>query len=142
MFLALDTLGQYLIQVPFSYSIQDDTQANYAKKITKQQAIIDWHSNALEIDQRIRAFTPWPICQTNHNETRIRVWKAQAINDKTSAKAGEIVSINENSIDIACGEGSILRLLTLQRDGSKQLPIPEFCNGYPLKLGDTFNSPD
>ena len=137
-----ETIKQLIKHPNLEYAIQDDSQANYAKKITKQQAIIDWHSNAVEIDQRIRAFTPWPICQTNHNETRIRVWKAQAINDKTSAKAGEIVSINENSIDIACGEGSILRLLTLQRDGSKQLPISEFCNGYPLKLGDTFSSHD
>jgi len=135
-----------LIQVPcinpqLEAKIQDNSKANYAKKISKQQALIDWSMSAKEIDQRIRAFTPWPICQTFHNETRIRVWKAEALDLKTNSNEGAIIAINENSIDVACSEG-VLRLLTLQRDGSKQLPTQEFCNGYSLTVGDTFSSPN
>ena len=122
--------------------IQDDQLANYAKKISKDQAVIDWNMSAAEIDQRIRAFTPWPICQTTHNDTRIRIWKAQALEAQPGkeGKPGEIITVNENDIEIICGDG-VLSLQTLQRDGSKQLPIQEFCNGYPLKAGDQFSSP-
>ena len=122
-------------------TIQDNSKANYAKKINKQQAMIDWHMSATEIDQCIRAFTPWPICQTFHNGTRIRIWKAQALDVQTKNNAGEIIAINEDSIDVACSEG-VLRLQTLQRDGSKQLQAQEFCNGYSLTTGDIFSTPE
>ena len=136
-----DTITQLSINPLLHAATQDDSKANYAKKITKQQAVIDWHNSASEIDQRIRAFTPWPICQTTHNETRIRIWKAQALDIPSNDSAGKIIAINESSIDVACGEG-VLRLLTMQRDGSKQLPTQEFCNGYSLTTGDIFNSPN
>ena len=91
--------------------------------------------SAKEIDQCIRAFTPWPICQTSHNGTRIRVWQA-SISEKTStAAAGSVIAVNDDNIEVACGDG-VLQLKTLQRDGSKQLPINEFCNGYPLQVSD------
>ena len=114
---------------------QDDSQSNYAKKISKDEANIDWNMSATEIDQRIRAFTPWPICLTYHNGTRIRVWQATTAKLSSNAPAGSIISISDSSVDIACGDG-VLELKTLQRDGSKQLPMQEFCNGYPLKVGD------
>ena len=136
-----ETIEQLSANPLLHSTTQNDTEANYAKKISKQQAVIDWKNSAAEIDQRIRAFTPWPICQTTHNETRIRIWKAQALDVQQNDSAGKIIAINENSIDIACGEG-VLRLLTLQRDGSKQLPTQEFCNGYSLAVGDIFNSPN
>ena len=124
--------------------IQDNQLANYAKKISKDQAVINWNMSAAEIDQRIRAFTPWPICQTTHNGTRIRVWKAQALDNQLKhskeAKPGDIIAVNDNTIEVVCGNG-VLSLQTLQRDGSKQLPIQEFCNGYPLNVGDHFSSP-
>jgi len=117
---------------------QDHTQSNYAKKISKNEAIIDWNMSAKEIDQYIRAFTPWPICQTSHNGTRIRVWQA-SISEKTSnAAAGSVIAVNDDNIEVACGDG-VLQLKTLQRDGSKQLPINEFCNGYPLQVGDNLD---
>jgi len=136
-----ETIEQLSANPLLHSTTQNDAEANYAKKISKQQAVIDWKNSAAEIDQRIRAFTPWPICQTTHNETRIRIWKAQALDVQQNDSAGKIIAINENSIDIACGEG-VLRLLTLQRDGSKQLPTQEFCNGYSLAVGDIFNSPN
>lgn len=136
-----ETIRQLEQNPKLSAQIQDDTLANYAKKISKDQAIIDWHMTAKEIDQRIRAFNPWPICQTEHNGTRIRIWKAQAINTQTNAKPGNIIAANDHSIDIACGSGA-LRLETLQRDNSKQLAIQEFCNGYQLNIGDHFCSPE
>jgi len=115
---------------------QDDEQANYAKKITKQEAVIDWHYDASQIDQQIRAFTPWPICQTTHNGVRIRVWGATLKDNTTSdATPGTVIAIDDNRIDVQCS-GTILSLNTLQRDGSKPLAIREFLNGYTIKVGD------
>jgi len=120
---------------------QDDAQSNYAKKITKQEAVIDWTMSATQIDQTVRAFTPWPICQTTHSNVRIRVWQTSVLAQETpkAQPSGTIIAINDDSLDVQCGEG-ILRLETLQRDGSKPLSVREFCNGYPLTVNDQFDT--
>lgn len=124
-------------------ALQDDRQSNYARKINKDEAVIDWTMSATAIDRRIRAFTPWPICQTHHNGTRIRIWQATDISSTTpndeKKQAGQIIAVNDDSIDVNCGSG-VLRLKTLQKDGSKQLAIREFCNGYPLTVADYFGA--
>ena len=131
----LETINRLSVNPNLNAEKQDDSQSNYAKKITKTEAVIDWTMSATDIDQRIRAFTPWPICQTSHNGTRIRVWQASATSNKSELPSGTIITINDHSAEIACGQGT-LKLRTLQRDGSKQLGIQEFCNGYPLTIGD------
>jgi len=120
---------------------QDDQYSNYAKKITKQEAVIDWSNSAQQIDQQIRAFTPWPVCQTTHNGMRIRIWQAsfkKTATNTSNVKIGAIIAVTEQHIEVQCGEG-VLQLTTLQRDGSKPLPVREFCNGYPLNIGEQLN---
>jgi methionyl-tRNA formyltransferase len=55
---------------------QDDTLSNYAKKISKPEAELDWNKSARCLHQQLRAFIPWPVSQTLHDQTRIRVWQA------------------------------------------------------------------
>lgn len=133
------TLTQLAEQPNLLPTPQNHELANYAKKITKQEAIIDWRMNVSDLDQRIRAFIPWPICQTQHNGTRIRIWSA-SIAEKSGRvdEPGTIVACHDHSIDVACGEG-VLSLTRLQRDGSKPLAIKEFSNGYALNKGDVLN---
>ena len=52
---------------------------------------------------------------------------------------GEIVAVSNDGVDVITGDG-ILRLEVCQRDGSKPMPINQFCNGYPFKLGDTLGA--
>jgi len=63
------TLKQ-LIDMPELPAVQQDQlnnglHANYAKKILKSEVEIDWSQSAAQLDQRIRAFVPWPICQSH-----------------------------------------------------------------------------
>lgn len=128
---------------PYLPTAQDDSKACYAKKISKSEALIDWSDNASQIQTRIRAFNPWPICQSDHQDsngqaTKIRIHQASVVAYIGSqADAGVIVSIQDEGVIVACGEGHI-RLEVLQRDGSKPLPSKIFGNGYSLKVGDHF----
>ena len=40
---------------------QDDSQATYAKKLSKEEALINWADDAEQIERNIRAFNPWPV---------------------------------------------------------------------------------
>lgn len=136
----ITTLGKLQTNPNTRAEPQPEQGVTYAKKISKGEARIDWSASADEIDSRIRAFNPWPICQTVHAGTRIRVWQASALTASVAADTpGTVVDIDDHGIEVACGSG-ILRLETLQRDGSKPLSAREFCNGYALSIGSQFDS--
>jgi methionyl-tRNA formyltransferase len=53
---------------------QDDSQANYAHKLAKAEAEVDWSQPAVAIDRLIRAFDPWPVAQTQLDGASLRLW--------------------------------------------------------------------
>ncbi|MCK4608794.1 MAG: methionyl-tRNA formyltransferase [Gammaproteobacteria bacterium] len=121
---------------------QDDTQSSYAKKITKAEAAIDWNLTALELDQMVRAFNPWPIAFANIDQLIVRIWRATPLSDSTnSAPPGTIINADKNGIDVATGAG-ILRLLELQLPGGKILPTVAILNSKQelFKPGKRFNA--
>lgn len=124
---------------------QAHEQASYAHKISKAEVEINWQQSASQLDCRIRAFLPWPVCQTHYQAQRVRVWQASVVNAEDSERAlktygkvlpepGTIVS-TEPTLMVSCGSGA-LNLHTVQRDGGKQMSSREFCNGYGLAVGD------
>ncbi len=117
---------------------QDDAAANYAKKIQKAEAQIDWTESANQIQQRIRAFNPWPICQSSHQGNRIRIWQSSVVKmnrQDDDTKLGQIIDIDQQGILAKCGQDYLL-IQKLQRDGSRPLLSPEFLNGYSIEVGD------
>lgn len=116
---------------------QNDAKANYAKKINKQESQIDWSLSAQQIDNKIRAFIPWPICQTTHHGNRLRITSAVTHTEHVTHKAqsGAILNIDERGIEISCGQGT-LYLTKLQRDGGKKLNHTQLLNGYSMNIGD------
>jgi len=105
---------------------QNDDLATYAKKINKQEATVDWAQDAKSIHRKLRAFIPWPGCQTEHNGSRLRIWQASIEAPENASElhtpAGSIIDISDQGPLIACGEGA-LRLEVLQRDGNRAMPF-------------------
>jgi len=133
---------------------QDHDNATYAHKITKAEANIDWQKSAVEIDQQIRAFKPWPICQTylierieennkseteNIKNTRYRIWQGEPLDETHTKNVGGIIRADKSGIYVACGNG-VIRLDLLQRDGSKAMQASDLINGNKIALGMTFTS--
>ena len=107
---------------------QDETLANYAHKLSKEEAELDWNKSALQLWREIRAFNPWPISHFSHNDASIKVRQAKVSESISDAPAGTIISADKNGIEIATGEG-VLSLQNMQLPGKK-----------PLSVGDILNS--
>lgn len=103
---------------------QAEKAATYAPKITKADAKINWHENAITLDRKIRAFNPWPVAFSTLHEQTIRIWAATASNLSIDAKPGTILQVNQQCIEVATGNG-ILKLLELQWPGGKRLSVKE-----------------
>jgi len=59
--------------------IQNDAQASYAKKLSKQEARCDWSQPVEQLERNVRAFNPWPMAWFVHEEKAIKVHKAKAV---------------------------------------------------------------
>ena len=102
---------------------QDNEQSTYAKKIDKAEALIDWSQPAIIIDQRIRAFSPFPAAYTEIEGLRVKIWAAQTSTQQLGTP-GEIVAADDNGLLVGCGQGSLL-LTEIQLAGKSRMPVSE-----------------
>lgn len=122
---------------------QDDGQANYAKKLQKQESQIDWSRSAAEIDRQVRAFYPWPGSQTCLDDKVIRIHKTEILDPDSNGNAGEILAYSKEGLDVQCGHGR-LRVIQCQLPGSRAMTILDLYNGHPgmFRPGQLFQAID
>jgi methionyl-tRNA formyltransferase len=101
----------------------------YAKKITKEEARIDWSKSAAEIDAMIRGLAPAPGAFTEVKGERLKILAALPATDR--GEAGEVLT---DDLTVACGEGA-LKLLKVQRAGKGVMEASELLKGFPLPPG-------
>ena len=126
----LKTIGQ-IEEGTLAPEKQDDSLSNYAKKIEKSEAEINWHEPARVISRKIRAFNPFPTCYTLLNQARIKIHFAELHTEDTQPKAlpGKIIKADKTGLVVQTGEGQ-LRLTKLQLPGKKSMDIAAFLNGF------------
>jgi methionyl-tRNA formyltransferase len=108
---------------------QDDARATYAPKIDKQDARIDWSLPADEVARRVRAYNPFPGAFCFDGDTRIKVWRAAAVDGQ--APPGTVLQCDREAVVVACGEGA-LRLEEMQLPGKRRVVAPEFAGQLDL----------
>ena len=105
---------------------QNDADANYAKKLSKDEANIDWSMDAEQIERNIRAFNPWPVCFTQMRGNTVKIYQASVV--EQSGAAGTVLASDKNGIVVACGKHA-LSISELQPQGKKPMAINDFLNG-------------
>jgi len=121
--------------------VQDDEQANYASKLSKEEANIDWTQSAAEIERQVRAFNPWPVSYTQIAEQNVKIWQASVSEETTSAQPGTVIAATKQGIQIATGNG-VLTLLNMQLAGKKAMPVQDILNARKewFTVGQLLNS--
>ena len=108
--------------------------ANYAAKIDKEEARLDFTLPAAVLERKVRAFNPFPGAFALFNGSAIKVWRAQLLPGDAKAAPGEVLCAAADGVRVACGDG-ILNLVELQKPGGRRLSAEEFLKGFPMTGG-------
>ena len=99
---------------------------------------IDFNRDALEIDRKIRAMTPWPSAYTGYKGKQLKIWKAIPVETLVEeAVPGEVLFVDKESVTVACGKGA-LEIRELQLEGKKRMTTHDFLLGVKLRVGEKF----
>jgi methionyl-tRNA formyltransferase len=120
-----------LVEDKLQAEIQDDSLANYAHKLQKKEAEVDWNQSAVDIARMVRAFNPWPVAYTRLGKKSLRFWQAEALSENHSSTPGCVIASSAGVIDVATAEG-ILRITELQPEGKRRMPARDFLNAHDL----------
>lgn len=116
---------------------QDETQANYAPKLTRENGAIDWAATPREIDRRIRAMNPWPAAHTflptPEGPRQLKVFSCIQ-HRRESGPAGVVLRADRRGLLVGAGTGAVL-LRDVQMEGKKRMPAGEFLRGHPVAAG-------
>ncbi len=104
----------------------------YAKKLSKEEARIDWTKEAEVIARRIRAFNPAPVAWCELDGGRIRFWNARALPVSVkAAEPGSVLEVDSHGLHLATVDG-VLLVTELQKPGGKALPAALLCRDWKL----------
>ncbi len=116
---------------------QPDQGVTYARKLTREEAQLDWRKPADDLERQIRAFTPWPgaflvLPDSPRSKAktgeRLKVLAARAVSHDGSEAPGIVL---DDRLTVACGTGA-LRLLEVQRPGRAAMTADQLLHGFPI----------
>lgn len=143
--LLLDALKQ-LEQGGITPTPQSKKGVTYADKINKEEAAIDWSKSATDIAHHIHGLSPFPGATTMLAGEPIKIYRVAIGHPEafTEASEGNVIQPGttlDDQLTIACGQGT-LKILQLQRPGSKRLLKDDFLRGHPIGAGTKLSAID
>ncbi len=116
---------------------QEEKEASYTQKITKEDGRINWRESANKIDAKVRAYRGWPGTFFFLKGKRIILCKAQAAPAYEATVPGTVLKVSGNDgILVSAGAKTLLKLEELQVEGRRDVGWKEFVRGFPLKAGE------
>ena len=116
---------------------QNDALASYAPLLKKEDGRIDWERPALQIFNRMRGFEPWPGAYTAFRGKTCHLWGEPETREQVPAPPGTLL-MEEGELRVACGDATVLRVLTVKLEGRAEVSAQEFVNGARLAKEERF----
>jgi methionyl-tRNA formyltransferase len=114
-----------------SLSEQDGQKVTFAPKIETQDAQIDWHKPAVQLNQLIRAMDPapgaWCEVKVRGQSKRVKIFGPKIVFQE--GFPGQILEYGKKLV-VACGQQA-LEIEYLQPEGKGQMSVASWCNGQP-----------
>ena len=134
--------GELLVQVVADIAAgtaqrtpQDPDQVTYAPMLSPALSPIDWTQSGQAIHDKIRGLDPWPATSTDILTGQpVKVFASRLTGETTKKAPGTVLAAGKEGIDVACGDGAVLRILELQAPGSRRMAATDYLRGHPIHI--------
>ncbi len=109
---------------------QPDAGITHAAKIDKAEARLRFDAGAVAVERQVRAFNPAPGAFFEQDGERVRVLAADVV--AGDGAAGEVL---DDALTIACGDGTAIRPVRVQRAGRGVMTPADLLRGFPIPVG-------
>jgi len=119
---------------------QDHSLATYAPLIKKEDGQVDWTSDAISVERKVRAFSPWPSAFSHFRGKRMKILdgRVEMTESLSSNKPGEIYTSKKDGLYVVCGDGNIYIVDRLQPENRKAMSAHSFSLGANIKPNESF----
>jgi methionyl-tRNA formyltransferase len=117
---------------------QDDSKATLAPLIKKEDGALDWRLDALSLARLVRGFHPWPGATASLGGRSLKILRARPASG-SAGEPGTLIGWDGEGMVVACGEGSLLRILEVQPESRKAMAAAAFARGARLRPGTRFS---
>lgn len=112
---------------------QDGRMQTYAPMLSREMSPIDWTRSAHAVSCQVRGLIPWPCASTDIiSGEAVKLFSVRETGEETGAAPGVILAAGKHGIDVACGDGKVLRILELQAGGGKRMTAAAYLLGHPI----------
>ena len=126
------------------FTPQDEAEATVAKKLKKEDGLIDWQRTARHIHNQVRGLLPWPCAYTHYKGMFIKVLKTTLITERMDCRQkfspGQVVAVEKNKGIIIAADDAPLLIETLQSEGKRAMSAYDFVLGHHVQAGDAFGT--
>ena len=115
---------------------QEDSLSSYAKKITKEDCLVDFSKDAQTVHNLIRGLSPVPLSFTHTPNGKLLKLIESKIADRETPheRIGEVLSL-DGKIEVACAKGS-LYIERVLPEGKSRMSAADFIRGRNISVGD------
>ena len=145
--LLLQTLGD-LESNSVTETEQDHTGATFARRLTREDGILNWHVSAQTVHNQVRGLHPWPHASSYIHGARYLILRTRVIDQHNDlfigtqiSQPGEIMEATGDRLIVAAGDGTAIAIIEIQSEGRRPLGTREFLAGHHWKRGDSFGNP-
>ncbi len=148
MFEKLSVVGRELLKETLPLIIegkneripQDEEKVTFAHNISREQERVDWSNGARNVFNQVRGLTPWPTAYTTFQGENVKLWSVKEGDSVTTHTPGQVVKIENDSFEVATGDGKSIVIYELQPAGKKRMTAQDYLRGTGSKLaiGDQF----
>lgn len=112
---------------------QEESLVTLAPMLSKELSPMDFTRSAQALHDQVRGLLPWPTATAQIKEVRCKVFGTRV--EDSSGTPGTVLEAGNDGLLVACGQGA-LRIMELQPDGGKRMPVAAYLRGRPIQVGE------
>lgn len=121
---------------------QDESKVTYGLNITKEEEIINFNDNAINVFNKIRGLSSIPGASSYLEGKRIKIYEVELTDKLINDVPGKIVDITKDSLVVSTKD-YLIKIKDIKLEGKKRCKVREYLNGIHDKsslIGKVFTN--